>query len=333
MRPNTIFRSIIYNMLAYINGSPVMINQLQPNMGLNNVSAGIVYRTSTNPTVGTVTTRILPPLDNIYNGSPKTFPALGAGAPANTVPADIADRVLNSAAVNSPRYSRYDLRAYRGMGLASGAYNNPYNTDPAYGSVYSYSNQWPDGGPFPYNGPAPYPFAGPYSGPNYDSYGQLPNNGVTEVVVPDAARGFNVNPERGFDCAYITGQAPDAARGFNVDPCTGYSVKPYRGPLSNAYGGDIENPFGGLNYNPQTGCPLGPGSCGRSANPYGAASSCGVSPYLNSPYGLSQYGEPLPGNYPSPYAVSQIRRDRRLAPGYVSPFAYGDGAGSCKSCR
>lgn len=307
-------------MISYSNGSPVF-NQGTAVSNTGNINKLISDRISTNPTTGSVTTRIMPGLGNVFLGPPSTYPALGAGSPINDTGAQIADRALNSSFSPDIVTGKYDLRRYRGLNLASGAYNNPYNTDRGYGSAYGFSNQWPDGNYFPYSGPTPYSFPGPNGTPNFDNYGQS-NFVSVPIIVPDAARGFNVDANRGFDCNKITGQMPDAARGYTIDPCTGYSSCPQRGSLSNSYGGDINNPYRGLDHNPRTGGPLGPNPC-CGGSPYGAGSVVGSSPFSNLPYGISQYSEPYRGVYPS-YGPQQNS--------YLSPSSYG-WAGGCKSCR
>lgn len=292
-------------MISYVNGVPTFGQAGAESLGLGNINKQIINRLSTNPTIGSVTTRILPQTGNIYNGMRSTFPAHGAGSPVNISNADVADRVLNSSL--SGNNNSHDLRRYRGLGLASGAYNDPYNTEIGYGSTYAYSNQYPDGGPFPYNGPLPYPLSGPYNSRDYDLYGydqHVLNRLGQEIIVPDASRGFNIDNSRGFDCKYITGALPDAARGFNIDPCTGYSKKEYRGCLSNAFGGDIKVPFLGLDYNPCTGCGLGSNPCGKNATAYGTGNIYGSSPYLMAPYGYSACNEPFDANYQSTYGIS-----------------------------
>lgn len=289
-------------MLVYSNGDPAVLGPARTTaLGLGNRNKQIQIRTTTNPAVGSVTTRILPPTANIFNGNRNTFPALGAGAPANVNDADVADRVLNTDLSRNAATGRYDLRQYRGMSLASGAYNNPYNTDMSYGSIYAYSTQYPDG-IAPFGATRPYPFSGPYNGPDFDLRGYSLQNidkVGNPVVVLDAARGFNVDPCRGSDCRYITGILPDAARGFNVDPCTGYTQHPYRGYLANAFGGDINIPFAGLDFNPQTGRPLGRNPCGQTGDAYGTGATTGSSFYQNVPYGLSACNDPFQQKYPT----------------------------------
>jgi len=337
-------------MISYSNGNPLVFNQGAAISSMGNVNRIISDRISTNPRTGSVTTRILPGLGNVFLGIPSTYPAFGAGSPVNDTGAQVADRVLNSSLSGDILTGKYDLRRYRGLNLANGAYNNPYNTDPGYGSAYSFSNQYPDGNYFPYFGQTPYRFAGPNNTPDYDNYGQAIFTGLP-LVVPDAARGFNIDTNRGFDCTLITGTMPDAFRGYTIDPCTGYSQCPQRGGLSNAFGGDITNPYRGLDFNPKTGYQLGPNPCGGTGSPYGAGSVIGSTPFLNSPYGISQYSEPYRGVYPSQFGIS----NNPFSPSninnpysslginypfpspttnnpYLSPSSYG-WAGGCKSCR
>ena len=293
-------------LLTYVNGSPVFLGQARAALGMNNNNFVIGTRTSTNPVVGTVNRRLLPPLGTVYNGLRSTYPAWGAGGVAiGDTNAQIADRVLNSSDSQNVISGKYDLRRYRGLNLASGPYNNPYNTDPGYGSAYAFSNQYPDGNYFPYNGQRPAPLSGPYSGPDFDNYGNRLND-ACDVSGPDAARGFNIDMNRGYNCDLITGVQPDAARGFNVDPCTGYNKYPYRGCLGNAYGGDIAKPFRGLNCNPCTGGPIGSDPCGPCSSPYGTGSIFGNSRFLNNPYGISQFSTPYSAIYPSTYGISQF---------------------------
>ena len=336
-------------MITYINGSPIILGSAgAASLGLGNINKQIQIRTSTNPSIGTVATRILPPTANIFNGLRTTLPALGAGSPLNVTDADIADRVLNSAgAAGGP----YDLRKYRGMSLASGAYNNPYNTELSYGSTYAYSVQYPDG-QYPVNGPLVYPLSGPYNSKDFDLYGynqNCANRFGVPFVSPDAARGFNIDQNRGYDCKYILGLLPDAARGFQIDPCTGYSSDPFRGCLANASGGNITDPFRGLDYNPCSCCPLGTNPCRNKATAYGSGGLCGSTRYQNQPYGLSTCTQPFNTPYPSAYGIKATRGVNVVSGAtdvvsgngitnaccvpreYMSPVAY-QGAGNCRAC-
>lgn len=297
-------------MFNYVNGSPIASGIAGSSaLGLGNLNKQIQIRTSTNPAVGTIATTILPPLANIYLGPTTTYPARGAGSvSSNNLNANVTDRSLNTAD-SGWESAAYDLRSYRGQGLASGAYNTPYNTQYGVGSIYSYSNQYPSG-VAPYNTPFPYPIGGAYTGPDFDLYGYdrqwrgLDTLGQ-QIIVPDASRGYNIDPNRGGNCRYIVGVMPDAARGFNIDPCTGYTTDAYRGCLSNAFGGNIYRPYDGLDYNPCTKCAVGSNPCGQKATAYGVGGTNGSTPALNAPYGLSSCGEAYPTNYPSLFGLSK----------------------------
>lgn len=319
---------------TYINGNPIVVgNARVGSLGLGNLNKQMQIRLSTNPNVTDVNRAIFPALANVYLGQRSTLPANGAGSPVNDSAADIADRTLNSSEAPGVASGQHDLRRYRGLGLSSGAYNDPYNKDLGYGS-YAYSVQYPDGGPVPANGPLPYPLSGPYSTPDYNLYGydqqwKRINNVGQLIIAPDAERGFNIDINRGGDCKYITGLMPDASRGFHVDPCTGYNNQSVRGCLANSSGGNIKRPFEGLDFNPCTRCPLGRNPCGNTGTPYGVANPCTSTPYQNIPYGLSSCNQPFNTPFRS---VNGLEANARFRNSYLSPFAY-PAANGCQSCR
>lgn len=338
-------------MFGYVNGVPVVGGQARiGSLGLGNNDKQVQIRTSTNPQIGNVTTRILPQTDNIFNGMRSTLPALGAGSPVNVNNADVADRVLNSSLNRNS--GPHDLRRYRGLSLASGSFNDPYNTDVAYGSIYAYSTQYPNG-IMPANGGRVYPIGSRFNDPAYDLYGLSQNTTINGLpIIPlDADRGFNIDPNRGSNCKYIRGDFPSADRGFTIDPCTGYTVDPYRGYLANSSGGNINDPFGGLSYNPETGGPLGRNPCGKDATVYGFGSTIGSTIYQNAPFGVSACRESYDPIFPTLYGVnganpsasqeifgigSQIGQpnyvNRIVRQNYHSPFSYQAAGGGCKSC-